>query len=266
MPSPFPGMNPYLENPALWREMHKLLIAELARTLNSQLDSRYRVAVEERVYQSDAESLLVGIPDDVVIRAKTANQTSTNENSTAIATSPQPVIVTLPMQGTVREWFLEVRRIHTNDVVTVIEILSPANKRNGEGRREYLEKRQKILTSATHLVEIDLLRSGESMPLENGQPISAYGILLSRSEQRPKASLYTFGLRDRIPTFPLPLQSNQDPEVTEPLVDLQTQLHQVYDQNRIAMEIDYTQEPIPALPSDDVAWADAILREQGLRA
>ncbi len=131
MPSPFPGMNPYLENPVLWREVHKLLIAELARTLNSQLDDLYRVAVEERVYQDSEESLLVRIPDDVVIRDSGTTRASNRENTALAATLSSPVSVTLPMPATIREWYLEVRRIRIREVVAVIEILSPKNKREG---------------------------------------------------------------------------------------------------------------------------------------
>lgn len=91
MSSPFPGMNPHLENPVLWREVHKLLIAELARTLNSQLDTRYRVAIEERVYQDSDSSLLVGIPDDVVIRSSSSNQSLPGENVSTTVAFPTPV-------------------------------------------------------------------------------------------------------------------------------------------------------------------------------
>ncbi|QZZ19129.1 DUF4058 family protein [Leptothermofonsia sichuanensis E412] len=265
MPSPFPGMNPYLENPVLWREVHKLLIAELARTLNSQLDPRYRVAVEERVYQDSDGSLLVGIPDDMVVRSSPSDQSLPEEKiSTTVASTP--VTVTLPMPTTAREWYLEVRRVRTREVITVIEILSPANKREGEGQREYLEKRQKILGSATHLVEIDLLRSGARMPLESAYPVSDYQILVSYSNQRPKAALYPFDLHTPIPQFPLPLRSNEDPEVNEPMVDLQTLLHQVYDLNRLDMEVDYRLEPVPPLSQQNSIWAHKLLQEQGLRS
>ncbi len=94
---------------------------------------------------------------------------------------------------------------------------------------------------------------------------SDYQILVSRSEQRPKADLYPFGLRDRIPLVPLPLQTDEDPEVVEPIVDLQSLLHNVYDLNRLEMEIDYSIDPVPQLSNNNATWVNTLLQEQQLR-
>jgi len=265
MPSPFPGMNPYLEQPEIWSQVHKWLTLLIAQTLNPQLRPKYRVAIEERVYDAKGEdSLLVGIPDDVVVQRSqtTPNPDKTNSGNIAVATPDiKPQKVTLPMTETVREWYLEVRQVGTEDVITVIEIISPKNKRSGEGRIKYESKRQKLLDSRTHLIEIDLLRQGKPLPM-NGQGITShYRILVSRSSERPQADLYRFNLRQEIPVFPLPLK----PEDTEPLINLQDLLHRLYEQGSYDLAINYHTEPKPSLSQADAAWVDQVLHEQGLR-
>jgi Protein of unknown function (DUF4058) len=256
MASPFPGMNPYLETPELWPEVHHLLISILAETLNSQLLPRYRVAVEKRVYQSDGDdTLFVGIPDATVERFRNAPAYTNAPASVAI-----PVTVMLPMPLEIREGYLEVRDVATKEVVTVIEVLSPSNKRAGRGRDAYETKRRDILVSQTHLVEIDLLRGGDAMPYSSNLTTHQYRILISRSQQRPRADLYGFNLRDPIPAFPLPLRS-QD---SEPVIDLHALLDLVYDRAGYAVMIDYQQSPLPALSESDWIWSKQILQSAGL--
>ena len=264
MTSPFPGMNPYLEQPEIWSQVHKWLTLLIAQTLNPQLRPQYRVAIEERVYEAKGEdSLLVGIPDDVVVQpSRTTPTPEQNSANIAVATpAVKPQKVTLPMTETVREWYLEVRQVETGDVITVIEIISSKNKRAGEGRIKYESKRQKLLDSRTHLIEIDLLRQGKALPM-NGQAITShYRILVSRSSERPQADLYGFNLQQEIPVFPLPLK----PEDTEPLINLQELLHRLYDQGSYDLAINYHTELKPSLSQADAAWVDQVLREQGLR-
>ncbi len=202
MPSPFPGMNPYLENPALWSEVHSLLIAAIANSLNPILRPRYRVAIEQRVYQTTAnDSILVGIPD-VAVQVSQKNTTETG-NIAVAAPLVTSTTVTIPMPETIRESYLEVRDVATREVVTVIEVLSPKNKRPGEGRKAYDKKRLRVLGSSTHLVEIDLLHDGKPMLILQNDIPTNYRILVSRSEYRPKADLYAFNLKNSIPAFSL---------------------------------------------------------------
>jgi hypothetical protein len=248
MPFPFPGMNPYLENPELWAEVHHWLITGIAESLVSQLRPKYRVAVEKRVYQTmDDQSLLVGIPD-VTVAASLPDLGSRN---IAIASPPvQPIAVDLPMPEEVRETYLEVREVGTGEVITTLEVLSPKNKRPGEGRTAYESKRRRILTSLTHLVEVDLLRAGTAMRMINVPVQSHYRILVSRSDRRPHADLYAFNLPDPIPAFPLPLQ----PTDPEPLIHLQSILQDIYDRAGFDLAIDYNQTPTPPLTPDEINW------------
>lgn len=261
MPSPFPGMNPYLEHPNSWSNVHHRLITAIAIFLAPHLRPKYRVVVEEAIYQTlGQDAILVGIPDVSIPHApEISNSTVTN-----IAVSPpptQPRTVILPMPEKIRQGYLQVRDIATSEVVTVLEVLSPANKRPGEGRKAYEQKRQKIFASSTNLVEIDLLRKWESMPILPEQIFTHYRILVSRSQQRPHADLYRFNLPDQVPSFLLPLR----PDDREPLVNLQLLLNEIYDQSSYDLVIDYSKEPIPALSETDALWADTLLREQGLR-
>lgn len=261
MPNPFPGMNPYLEHPEIWPGVHHWLIVELARFLSPQLRPKYRVAVEVRMYETiGEESLLVGIPDLTVKSSKeTTQQPLTN---IAVAQSPtQPQIVEVPLPETIKQGYLEVREVATSEVVTAIEILSPVNKRSGEGRKQYENKRNKVLGSSTHLVEIDLLRQGQPMPVYRSNMQTHYRILVSRGNRRPQANLYSFNLPDTIPAFPLPLKSGDK----EPLVDLQLLLSNVYDQASYDLAIDYRQEPVPSLSAEDRVWLNTWLTERELR-
>ncbi len=267
MPSPFPGMNPYLETPELWTEVHHLLIGILAETLNPQLLPRYRAAIEKRIYQMNGEdALLVGIPDVTIERSRTGSkQSSRSANPSPLAatvTSPTtPISVTVPMPIEIREGYLEIRDLATKEVITVVEVLSPTNKRSGKGRDTYEAKRREVLASRTHLVEIDLLRAGEPMPVSGGADRN-YQILVSRGDRRPWAELYAFGLQDPIPTFPLPLKV-QD---AEPMIDLHHLLDIIYDRSGYEFVIDYSREPVPPLAESAMIWANELLRQAKLRS
>jgi Protein of unknown function (DUF4058) len=261
MPNPFPGMNPYLENPELWRSVHNRLIVAIADVLTPQLLPKYLVDIEQRIYQiSGADALLIGIPDVTIQRSPAS--TSTTASKVAVAAPPaQSLKVRIPVPVELTESYLQVIETATKQVVTVIELLSPTNKRPGKGREMYETKRENIFGSRTHLVEIDLLRSYQPMPVLGNNIESNYRILVSRRERRPIADLYIFNLPDPIPAFPLPLR----PGDAEPIVDLQTLLNAVYDRAAYDFRIDYTATPIPPLSEADAAWADSLLRKRELR-
>jgi len=260
MPSPFPGMNPYLENPELWPEFHSRLMVALADEILPHIRPKYRVAVEKRVYHdTDGNSVLIGIPDVTI--ARSLKPTTQKSSNIALASPPvKPITVNIPIPEEIRETYLEVREIATGEVITVIELLSPKNKRQGEGRKAYQTKRLQILGSSTHLVEIDLLRGGESMPILNNDIKSDYRILVSRSQLRPRAELYPFNLPEAIPAFFLPLQK----EDIEPLVDLQNVIQDLFDRAGLDLEIDYNSQPVPPIQETDLIWVNELLKEQDL--
>jgi hypothetical protein len=254
MPTPFPGMDPYLERRGLWEEVHTDLIARIRQFLTPLLRPKYRVAIEQRTYLAllPPEDQLVGIPDVLVAGGGSG---APRPLAAPQALADAPLMVELPLPEEAVERYLEVREVGTQDVITVIEILSPTNKLGKKGRQTYEEKRLQVLGSRTNLVEIDLLRAGQPfamhLPGVNGAPQRDYRIVVSRRWQRPKAELYLFGVRDPIPTFPIPLQRGE----TEPLLPLNQLLHELYDQSGYDLAIDYRQPPHPPLAEADAQWA-----------
>jgi Protein of unknown function (DUF4058) len=253
MPSPFPGM-PYLEAPEFWSEVHNRMIVAIADDLAPKLRPRYRVAIEQRVYlSSTAESQLV-VPDVTV-----TDRSPTASPAVATLTPPttKPITISLELPEEVRESYLEVREAATGRVVTIVELLSPKNKRNGEGRIAYDRKRQQVLASAIHFVEIDLLRQGQPFPLGQQQVAMPYYILVARGDRRPNADLYPFTLREAMPSFALPLEGSE----AEPVVVLQEIFDGLYDRAGFDLAIDYGKPiPKPQLSTEETAWMEKIVQ------
>ncbi|MCC5638281.1 DUF4058 family protein [Nostoc sp. CHAB 5844] len=262
MKYPFPGMNPYLENPDLCSEVHHRLITAIAIAISHPLRPKYRVAIEKRTYRINAEdAILIGIPDLAILSAKQKSNSST----TAITTLPsgtenKSITVTLPLPLEIKEGYLEIREVSTGKVITVIELLSPTNKRTKAGRKFYLEKREKILQSATKLVEIDLIRSGEKMPILTNIPDIDYRILVVKSDCLPSAQLFAFTVREAIPNFTIPL-GQQEQEIE---LNLQNLLLKIYEQAGFDLTLDYNQPPVPELLVKDREWIDVLLKKQGI--
>lgn len=263
MPSPFPGMDPYLERPSLWPGFHALLISGIAAALAPHIAPAYYVAIEQRTYiaSSDPSSFL-GRPDVVVVAAgpRLPGVARPSGNGGA-ATLDRPLVLDLPMPDQITERYLEIRDSRTDYVVTVIEVLSPSNKQPGEGRQQYERKRLHVLATLTSLIEIDLLRSWQPMPM-TAPPASDYRLLISRGWQRPRAWLYPFDLTERIPDIPVPLREREE----EPTLELNDLLHSLYQQVRYDLRIDYRGEPDPPLTSDNAQWAQRLLEVAGLRS
>ena len=264
MPTPFPGMDPYLERPGLWREVHTRLIVAIADVLGPMVRPPYRVAVEQRSYLAMLTSDEAVIVPDVSVTNGGGTSSSSSPQPSRSPTNPEPgvFIAELPMPEEITERYLEIRDATTHDVITSIDLLSPTNKQRGKGRRLYEEQRLNVLSSMNHLVEIDLLRTGTPMPMRTSVPPPFdYSIVVSRVHQRPKAEVRLFRIRQPIPSFPIPLRRNE----TEPILDLNAILHDLYDRAGYDLAIDYRNKPIPPLSQDDEEWAEALLQEKGLR-
>jgi len=266
MPLPFPGMDPYLEHPDLWPDVHSRLITALADSISPLLPAPYYTAVETRSYVADPEALLLaGRPDTLVAREREAGPVP--GVATGMASVPalaEGVLVELPAPDIVRQTYLEVREPPGDEAIAVVEILSPDNKHPGEGRRQYQAKRQRVLDSLTHLVEIDFLRGGQRFPyrMRTDERAGIYAILVSEAEDRPTGRLYPFNLRDPIPVFSLPLKPG-DPAVP---VDMGGVLREVYDRARYVRRIRYAlAPPPPALAEAELDWVEERLRVAGLR-
>ena len=250
MQTPFPGMDPWLEHPALWPDVHNSLIAALRDIIVPQVAPRYFVALERRAYLLDAsDNLFVGRPD-----LSMAKEAVTSYQAAPI-TGQAWVEVELQVDDEAFETFLALYTTQARRLITVIEVLSPVNKGNPTGRRQYEAKRRQVLATRTNLVEIDLLRAGEPLPVVGVQVPGDYRLLVSRGWQRPRADMVAFHLRDPIPDFPLPLQEGED----EPSIPLNATLHKLYTRARYDLEIDYAHAPEPPLAEADARWAQSLL-------
>ena len=259
MPTPFPGMDPYLEGAEVWEEVHTRLIVAIADALGPQVRPKYRVGVEQRTYLAvltPDEYELVGKPD-VLVAALRRQAQPVQATTTAAGIAPR--VAQLPMSEEITERHLTVRDVLTGEVITVIELLSPTNKLALDGRRQYVRKRQQILGSAAHFIEIDLLRVGEPLPfrVQDDDAQSDYRIIVSRAPARPQAAVYLFTIRDPIPDIPVPLQ----PGDAEPVVALNRLVHDVYDRAGYDLTLDYQQAPPPPpIRAQDVQWMQELLQ------
>jgi hypothetical protein len=247
MPSPFPGMNPYLEQAGYWQDFHTGFLTVLRRHIDAQLGPDYIVRIDQHVYIHDLPPeprRSLGRPDLAVIRSEVAASRPSN-----LGVLEAPAEVLIPVQDVERAIFLEIRDRQGRELVTVVELLSPSNKRPGDDRSEYLAKRRKIFRSTAHLIEIDLLRGWEPMPAVD-RPAGDYSVLISRAGRRPTADFWPIRLRDRLPIIPIPIKLGD----ADRQVDLQEVLHQTYDEGGYWKDI-YEGTPEPPLTAEDAEWA-----------
>ena len=256
MPSLFPGMDPFLEH-QVSHEFHQLFTVGIAEVLVPALRPRYVARIEERVYlQYEPRESSGPVRPDVTVLRETSPERGGPRGGTAVLT--EPLLIPLPMPEEVKEAYLEVWLRETHEVIAVIEVLSPSNKRAGsEGQREYLAKREAVLRSRTHLVEIDLLRGGDRMPTAKPLPPCDYVALVSRGNRRPMASVWAFTLRHRLPVIPIPL-AGQDPDVP---LDLQEVFNRVYDRAGYDYSIDYATPLELPLAAADQEWAAELIAD-----
>jgi hypothetical protein len=249
MPSPFPGMNPYLERVTAWESLHTDLIVAIKAQIAAQLPGEYVIRTENRVYihEPSAERRCLGSADLGVSRLPGGAS-----GTAATITAPARVTI-LDAVEVVNVRHLTIRDRDNNDLVTLIELLSPTNKYAGPDREQYLGKRRELLRSRAHFVEIDLLRGGPRMPPDE-LPTCDYCAIVSRVEERPQAGVWPWRLRDPIPPLPIPLRT-PDADAT---LDLKAAVDQAYDVGLYGRYI-YTGPPEPRLAPDDAAWAATFL-------
>ncbi len=252
MASPFPGMNPYLEDPAQWRGFHGHMLSGMTFALTSAVGPNYYVEYEEALRidssTSDERGRLFAVAD---VAVSDAEREAEPAGGVAVArrTKIRPLTRSAPLGLRKTHRWLTVRDTKSREVVTVVELLSPSNKQPGDDRVRYLDRRLEILRSAAHLVEIDLLRGGPPMPLNN-PPTCDYRYLVSRQPARPKMQVWPILLRDELPPVPIPLRTGE-PEVE---LDLKAVLDAVYDGAGYAHRV-YADPPVPPLSPRDAKWA-----------
>lgn len=270
--SPFPGMDPYLESPAIWHSLHTRLNTIWADELAAKLAPDYIANLETEIVIEHVDAgaeheingnqnggqqgatqkaKVVAIPDVAIRQPETASTEYTTAESPTVA----PLQLRVPMP--IERRLARVSIIHhaSGTLVTVIELLSPVNKRNGQQRRKYLHKREMYLDSPVHLVEIDLLRRWERMPLEGELPASDYLVMVSDAQKRPTVDVWPLRVPDALPVITIPLLPPDAPTT----LDLGESLRTAYQRGRYDLQIDYDQPPIPPLPEETAKWAEKLV-------
>lgn len=256
MSSPFPGVDPYVEAQD-WEDFHSRYIQGISDALVPKVRPRYIVRIERRIYVEHEVGAIDPIRADVaILSAEPSRERITTQAS---AETVVPVVCTLPMPQEISEPYLAIRNRDDLEVVTIVELLSPNNKRRGsDGRREYLRKRESILQSSAHLVELDLLRAGLRLPMADPLPPGDFYAVLSRAGQRPRAEVYAWTLRHALPTVLIPL-ARRDPDVP---LDLQAAYDAVYDRAGYDYSLDYDRSIEPPLSAADAEWAQELIHRR----
>ncbi|MCG8351267.1 MAG: DUF4058 family protein, partial [Chloroflexales bacterium] len=259
MEPPFPDMDPYLESTDYWPSFHHHLAEELMTMLNEQLDPKYFADVEVRaVIDNLSITSSSDVYPDVAVTDTDPQPLDAPNTASSLAAPLQRVA--LPAERN-RSRTVRVYLSDTKALVTTIEILSPTNKR-GRGLQQYRQKREALLCSDCHLVELDLVRRGErpGWELEDLPPPTTYVCLVNRArdDELRISDIWPLTLADPLPTVPIPLLL-PDPDVA---LDLTAAIRHIYARARYAGRLDYRSDPpSPALPSDEARWLDTRLRE-----
>lgn len=251
MPSPFPGMDPYLEQSDVWEDFHTRLIARIADSLAAQVGANYVVKVEVRLFlhERSAKERSYFATADIGVR-----DPGTTGKSASSSTIQSPMQLKMPAVEIRKSRSIEIRDRKNRRVITVIELLSPSNKKSGPDRDDYLAKRREIIASLeTNLVEIDLRRGGKRLSPPVLPACDYYALVVDKPRQYD-LHFWPIGLRDRLPIVPIPLL-DPDPPVK---LNLKAIIDATYDAAKFGNYI-YEGTPEPRLRPEDKAWAQKLL-------
>ena len=265
MKSPFPGMNPYLEDPALWPGLHSKLATYMVETLNEKLPEDYVSDLDFRLYVTHRNSQI--IPDVTTLSSRSQERAPVRSGGVAVMSRADAPQILITEREEVSEPFIEIRSLtEPKKVVTVIEILRHSNKKLGsEGRESYLTKQSEILRSDVNLLEIDLLRKGEYTLAPPYERIVFdfgywdYVVSLSRSSNRKRFELHLRTVKQKLPCFRVPLLEG-DPDME---LDLQAIFDRCYQVGAYWRQIDYRRNLHYPLNEPDAEWAKSIALSVG---
>lgn len=262
MKSPFPGMDPYLEQ--FWADVHARLILYAGDQLEEQLPEDLIVRVEERVvFEAEEDETRVAYPDVKI--SETADRAPSAGVVISEASVAEPVIVEYAGEPATETYLSIVEAGAGQRLVTVIEILSPADKLPGEGQRQYRRKQRELRDTGVSLVEIDLLRRGDrvlSLPVSRipQRVRTPYQVCVRRGWQPRRFEIYPVPLRDPLPAIRVPLREGEE----DIRLNVQTILELAYRKGRYHLTINYDRPPDPPLRGGDVKWARALIKKAGL--
>lgn len=252
MPSPFPGMDPYLEG-YLWPDVHQALANKFRQQLAPQIQPNYVARLEISVIEDAAYSAEVGViyPDVEVLKINQASPPPPASTGGAALLEAEAILtapLTIPLPQ-IRLVSVEIRDVAQNQLVTCIEILSPVNKREPH-LSQYRLKRLRLHEAGVHLLEIDLIRRGERPWTHPRIPATPYLALLTRAEAS-RVEVWPISWQERLPKLPVPLRY-PDPDAA---LDLSAALTAVYEEAYYHLSLDYSQAPPPPpLTDEEIAW------------
>jgi hypothetical protein len=253
MASPFPGMDPYLELSGDWRDFDARVLNALADQLLDRLPEGYIARIEEEfhILEYPQETAQRRFPDVSISRTGRAADSTAGALAGTATLLPTSIELVTTIVEEVKQRWIEIRRKPDWVPITILEVLSPTNK-YGHGYEEYVYKRVSMIARSVHVVEVDLLLGGRRLPMARPLPAGDYYVFVSRTERRPRSDVYSWSMRDPLPTIPIPLMS-PDPDV---MLDLAAIFTMVYERGRYDRSIDY-QIPL-ALPlgASDRIWAE----------
>jgi hypothetical protein len=253
MRSPFPGMDPYLEDPAFWPDFHIEFTVALRDALRRRLPPNYEARLNEQVTLIDVSgSLQKLIKPDVSILA---GQHEAPEGSSTQASNAPLTLPLLIEEEEYRDVWIELRYRPDRSLVTVFEILSPTNKSESE-RSQYLAKRRAILRQNVNLVEIDLLVGGQRMSPPQQLPECDYLVLVARGNRRTDCQVYPCSVREPLPQIAVPLKPPDD----DVQIELQEAFSIGFEHGAYAASIDYSRPPIASLGEAELSWLKQIVR------
>lgn len=263
MPSPFPGMDPFLEEPEMWPSVHSRLITYCADALNQDMPKGYFATIEERVFL--VEPPQTRYPDVHVVKQRRKSKTKDDSATVAVLEADPSLEIEFPPTE-FREPFIEIHLARKpGSLVAVIEVLSPTNKNPGDGRDLYLAKQEELRGSTAHMIEIDLLRAGRHTVMVPRDRLDANGwdylVCLHKGGWGNKFRVWATALAERLPRFAVPL-AGKDADV---ILDLQALVDRCYDAGRFAERVDYRGACPGPLTKKGAKWVDDCLRKRKLR-
>jgi hypothetical protein len=259
MPSPFPGMDPYIEAMNRWADFHQEFLVQCRAQLNERLPENYAATLGERIEmiedrEFDRRQRSVG-PDVTILHDPGTVARPAKETLPVGMLEPTTLANDIEYFDPPKQVYVEITYLPDDRVVTDIELLSPSNKRRGSrDRAAYLAKRQNLIIHEVNLVEIGLLVGGERMPMRDPLPAADYFVLITQGPQWGQSDVYSWSVRDPLPTIPIPLKPEDG---TVPL-ELAPAFAQTYDHGRYGRLLRYGR-PLPSgLSNADQVWAQGL--------